>query len=1383
MSFFFGGGGGNVKPQYSDLQLQSSSSSVAVTLAFGKTRLGPNLIWYGDFKSHKKKQKVGKGGGSVTSYTYSASLMLALCQGEINNVFKVYRNNERFTTFSKLGFSLFKGTNPQSPWGYLTSKHPSQAYSYPGTSYLAASNYDLGQSASLPQHSFEVGAFYYDQSVTGKGDAPLHKIVDGFLTDPQWGAGVPADIINYPSLYSSPAGKIEGEGDSALETYLGALGLGYSPSITEQREAGEYVKGWMELANSQVVWTGSQLKFIPRGLDPISGNGYYYRPPGNGEILYSITDADLIAQDSDDPVELTRHDQSDAVNILKLDFLNRNNEYNEDTAEWKDQSLIDQFGEKEGSTIDGKAICESDLAALVVNLIGNRQAYLKNEYRFKLPIRYCLLEPMDLISLEIPQGTVTVQITEIEEENDGSLRIIAEEMPWGWGSKPVVSAPTHPGTDVDPNTSPGSVNAPVIFEPPASLSEGLPQVWAAISGGNNTVANEFWGGCDVYVSADGGASYSIIGTVSEAARQGVLQTALPLFSGTNPDLTSTPTLNLERSAGELLSATASEALAGGTLCYAGGEFFSYEDATLIGTNRYQLSRLYRGLFNTPSTLKPLNTPVVRVDETLFKYTLPSEYVGKSLKFKFPSFNSWGNERQELADCVEYTYSPLGTGYSTQPPGSVFVTNPPNAPTTLAGTPGSGAINLTWTAPSSGSPVDSYEVYGVNNHTGAFNTATLLATVAVPRFTHAGLSGNSQWRYWVRAKNYAGTSPTVGPLDLVSGSAGVAVQQSGSVKVASPSALNFTGSGVTVTEDPSGVAKISISGGGSGGGGGSRKTPALVQMGTLRNDGTISLPSPPTVGNMMVLVTAGFGVSLDSYAPSGFIKGTKYSSNVNNSTLAWYRTVQSGDTGSYAITASDNQAAVLYEFEDCVGLYGAMGGSPSFSGNTLTFGLSPNPFSDTSTYLIPVTHDTAPSLAFLPETGLTEDYASPYNSSLNHPAVFGRWEGASGAEIGQAVSSPGVLVQPCYGAYALIGSPAGGSGGGGLPWWFNPPRAADLIPLSFNSSLPILTDDPEVGLILNYSGASFSGNGWRMAVQDLPEGDWEVTVKIDYAHYNVPRGNNGYGMILRESSTGKFINFGTDSSTYVVDRWNSLSSYSSRPFSQAVAFELPYWKRVTRIGSLLSFYLSVDGKFWTLIRREAANSWMASTPDQVGIGVWRASTVEGAGLSCGHMMVISSPPGPPPDPDNATAWRVIYPPKLGTGSTNWGGNWVGYAEVQFKNSSDVIISTGGGAISSRQLDGNWNETEAFDGITNQPDNGWIPSTWSAMSEDWIGYIRSIPWKPHKLTLFPPYNHPTSFARQVVVQYSSDGGSTWTDYGLPIDTASPTAGVGQTFTINP
>lgn len=43
-----------------------------------------------------------------------------------------------------------------------------------------------------------------------------------------------------------------------------------------------------------------------------------------------------------------------------------------------------------------------------------------------------------------------------------------------------------------------------------------------------------------------------------------------------------------------------------------------------------------------------------------------------------------------------------------------------------------------------------------------------------------------------------------------------IQDEGSVVVGSPAAINFVGAGVTVTEDPSGVAKVTIPGGGGGG---------------------------------------------------------------------------------------------------------------------------------------------------------------------------------------------------------------------------------------------------------------------------------------------------------------------------------------------------------------------------------------------------------------------------------------------------------------------------------------------------------------------------------------------------------------------------------------
>jgi hypothetical protein len=70
------------KPQFSSLQVQSSNNNAPLPLAWGLTRLAPNLIWYGDFKA-KKQKAAGKGGGGKggSTYTYSASVQMALCQG------------------------------------------------------------------------------------------------------------------------------------------------------------------------------------------------------------------------------------------------------------------------------------------------------------------------------------------------------------------------------------------------------------------------------------------------------------------------------------------------------------------------------------------------------------------------------------------------------------------------------------------------------------------------------------------------------------------------------------------------------------------------------------------------------------------------------------------------------------------------------------------------------------------------------------------------------------------------------------------------------------------------------------------------------------------------------------------------------------------------------------------------------------------------------------------------------------------------------------------------------------------------------------------------------------------------------------------------------
>jgi hypothetical protein len=61
-----------------------------------------------------------------------------------------------------------------------------------------------------------------------------------------------------------------------------------------------------------------------------------------------------------------------------------------------------------------------------------RRLYVRNTYKFKLGIRYALLEPMDIVLItDGTLGLITapVRITQIEEDDNGELTVTAEEIP------------------------------------------------------------------------------------------------------------------------------------------------------------------------------------------------------------------------------------------------------------------------------------------------------------------------------------------------------------------------------------------------------------------------------------------------------------------------------------------------------------------------------------------------------------------------------------------------------------------------------------------------------------------------------------------------------------------------------------------------------------------------------------------------------------------------------------------------------------------------------------------------------------------------------------------------------------------------------------------
>ncbi|MFC3214626.1 hypothetical protein [Novosphingobium panipatense] len=200
-------------------------------------------------------------------------------------------------------------------------------------------------------------------------------------------------------------------------------------------------------------------------------------------------------------------------------------------------------------------------------------------------------------------------------------------------------------------------------------------------------------------------------------------------------------------------------------------------------------------------------------------------------------------------------------------------------------------------------------------------------------------------------------------------------------------------------------------------------PVLVQPpATLRNDGNIALSTPPTPGSLLVLVTGGFFGSLGSYRPQGFIRAAAWKSNDNNGVMFWIRRAVAGDSGSYDMSASDNQGAVLYEYADASGLFPVNGGGAAEDGHLFSFYAPPEPFDGKAVGMIVLTHDTTPGLYFYPRPGLTQDYMTPPSDSLNHPSVFGRiTPEAVGAITGETTG--GGLNNSAFGMAYLVGAPA------------------------------------------------------------------------------------------------------------------------------------------------------------------------------------------------------------------------------------------------------------------------------------------------------------------------------------------------------------------------
>ncbi len=766
MSFIFGGGGAKAKPQYTGLQTQTSTSTLPIPIGFGKNRAAPNIIWQDDFKSSKHKEKTGKGflAPSQTTFTYSASFVLGMGWGQAVGVDRMWKDQSKETDYTVLGFSFFAGTPNQAPWGYLTTNHPDAAFGYPNIVYLAVSNYDLGQTNVLSQHSFEVEWPLVNTQVDGTGDADPALCIQQILENTLFGLMPAENVIDETTLYSGPNATTTG--DSAFQTYCRAMGFGISPLLSSQEKGSEVIQRWSEkLCNTALVWTGYSLKFISYERQTVDGHGVKFVP--DTTVRASFTMADYIAIGDQEPITFDRTDTVDAYNSVKFEIKNRNNEYNTVPVEWRDTGLVDQYNLRPMDGVTAHEVCEPTIGATMAALYGQRKAYLRNTYSFKVGSTYCLLEPMDLITFYHPVwGTLPGYIEAAEEDENGDISVVVKDFFLTLGSSGGIANQPTSNTPLNTNAVPGPINTPIIFEPPAALSN-TPQVWLAVSGGDGTNANASWGGANVWISLDN-ITYDQIATVDGPARQGKLTANLSTYVGANPDVSNTLKVDMAMSNGPLYDASSSADAANGvTVSLVGSELIGYETALLTGANAYDLTTLYRGMYGTSPSSHTTGDGFARLDEAILKLDIPPQYIGQTVYFKFQSFNIFGGATEDLASCTAYSHAVSGAGYGT---GSAGV---PTTPDGFTGGAGAGYGNLTWSSNSVNDNVTGYQVWRSPGPGGVFGSASLVGTVAPTATTYRDSTAipGTVYTYFLVAVNKIGSSANTAGVDVTAADSG------------------------------------------------------------------------------------------------------------------------------------------------------------------------------------------------------------------------------------------------------------------------------------------------------------------------------------------------------------------------------------------------------------------------------------------------------------------------------------------------------------------------------------------------------------------------------------------------------------------------------------
>lgn len=645
MSFFGSKNETQTQPAISSMKIQEKGYGTVIKICYGTNRLTPILGWYGDFYSVATESEssggkaMGGGGGSSVTYTYFSSVLFFVGEGEIRGFGKLWKDKERHDGLTGFSYTATGNAN-QLAWGYLLSKHPDQALPYTYTGLAAANDYQLSDSATLGNHTFEIFGACLGTAPEHQNylDAHVKDVITDFLTNPRYGA-----IDSRTATLTLDLTK--------LHSYCRARGILISPVIDTQKPAHEYLTEWATIANCGIVWSEGKLKFIPYAENGYSNSFGSYTPDLSVKFAF---DDDFIAE----PIAPELKKIIDCPNKLTVECVSRDNDYNTYLAEAKDQAAIEMYGERAESTLSLKSLCLPDIAQIIAEEQLDRRLNIRKTFTLKTFCQFSgqeiqpdLLEPMDFVSLtdsSLGLAGFKCRVVSVEDSQDGTMTFIVEECRQTSAVKTLTAIPTAaPTLNNKPDTAviPALVNTPCIFIAPSALTVASGEIWIAVSCNDTN-----YGGCIVWASNDND-HYIKLGRMRGNSTHGLLTAALP--TGADTDTTHTLSVALYQNTLDSVSQISVNTFDSG--CYVGGEFLAYRDAALTAPNNYELSYLKRGLYGSVKGAAA-GDKFALLNNYLFKYPFNKNLVDETVYFKFQGFNSTGGGLQALDDLIAYPFT-------------------------------------------------------------------------------------------------------------------------------------------------------------------------------------------------------------------------------------------------------------------------------------------------------------------------------------------------------------------------------------------------------------------------------------------------------------------------------------------------------------------------------------------------------------------------------------------------------------------------------------------------------------------------------------------------------------------------------------------------------